>query len=548
MAAVLNVLKGMAEQWVALYCRLSRDDENEGDSNSIANQKKLLEKYAHEHGYINVKVYVDDGYSGVSFNRPGFQEMLTDIEAGQVCAVIVKDMSRLGRNYLQVGMYTEIIFPKHDIHFVAINDNVDSDRGDDEFTPFRNIINEWYARDTSKKVRAIFRAKGMAGQRLSGNVPYGYLNGENGKLEVDAETAPVVQLIFQLCVEGNGPGKIARILRESGIPTPGTIHFQRTGKTSRYDPNHPCHWNESTVSGILEQREYLGCTVNFKYTRKSYKDKRVIQNPEEDWVIFENTHEALIDQDTWEIVKKARKQRRRVTHTGEVGLFSGMVFCADCGNRLHLCRTKSWAPEHDNYVCGTYKRKKGECSAHYIRSVTLEQLILDNLRSVTAYVKEHEDEFIRQVMENSQAEQVKNLAQAKRQLEQQDRRSKELDTIMKKLYEDNVLGRLSDERYAKLSADYEREQRELKTSGDALRAQVDACQQQTVNVQSFIKTVKKYTEPTELTSAILHELVDKIIVHAPDKSSGHRTQQIDIHYNFVGELALSHEVAKRESA
>lgn len=548
MAVLLNMASPSTEPWAALYCRLSRDDDNEGDSNSIAHQKQILEKYAKEHGYSNYRLYVDDGFSGTNFNRPGFQEMLADIEDGNVSMVIVKDMSRFGRNYLEVGMYTEIMFPDKDVRFVAINDGVDSDREDNDFTPFRNIINEWYAKDTSKKIRAVFRAKGMSGARLSTQVPYGYLKGEDGKLIPDEETAPVVKLIFQLAVEGNGPGKIARMLREREIVTPGTLAFQRTGRTDRYNPDHPCHWNESSVVNILEQPEYLGHTVNFKTTKKSYKSKRIIQNPVEKQAIFENTHEALVTQEIWDIVQQNRQQRRRPTKMGDMGMFSGLVYCADCGKQLHLCRTTSWERDKDNYVCGTYKRKKGECTAHYIRAVVLESLVLENLRKVIAYVRDYEDDFVAQVMHNEQAAKLAQQAGAKRQLEQQTRRIGELDTVIMRLYEDNVSGKVSDERFAKMSATYEQEQKALETSTAELRKTVEGIERQTVNIKSFLKIVRRYIEPDALTPDILHEFVEKIVVHAPDKSSGHRTQQIDIHYNFVGEIELSREIAKRETA
>ena len=548
MPAVSTAFKARMEKWDAFYCRLSRDDDNEGDSNSIQHQKQILEKYAKDHSITNYKFYVDDGYSGTNFNRPGFQEMLADIEAGYVDCVIVKDMSRFGRNYLEVGMYTEIMFPDKDVRFIAINDGVDSARDDNDFTPFRNIINEWYAKDTSKKIRAVFRAKGLSGKRLSTQAPYGYLKGENGQLIEDTETAPVVRLIFRLAVEGNGPGKIARILREKQIVTPGTLDFQRTGRTSRYNPEFPYQWNESTVVNILEQKDYLGNTYNFKTTKKSYKSKKVIRNPEEKQAVFENTHVALIDQETWDLVQKARQSRRRPTKMGDMGMFSGMVYCADCGNKLHLCRTKSWDRSLDNYVCGTYKRKRGECSAHYIRSTVLETLVLDNLRKVIAYVRDYEDDFVRQVTENKAAEQMQVLSASKRQLEQQARRIAEIDNIIKRLYEDNLNGKLSDSRFSKMSADYEKEQQELESNHAELKKTVDAFVEKALNIKSFLKCVRKYTEPCELTPDILHELVEKIIVYAPDKSSGHRTQQIDIYYNFVGKFPLSQEVATRETA
>lgn len=548
MPAISTAFKARMEKWTALYCRLSRDDDNEGDSNSIQHQKQILEKYAKDHSITNYKFYVDDGYSGTSFNRPGFQEMLADIEAGYVDCVIVKDMSRFGRNYLEVGMYTEIMFPDKDVRFIAINDGVDSARDDNDFTPFRNIINEWYAKDTSKKIRAVFRAKGLSGKRLSTQTPYGYLKGENGQLIEDTETAPVVRLIFRLAVEGNGPGKIARILREKQIVTPGTLEFHRTGRTSRYNPEFPYQWHESTVVNILEQKDYMGNTYNFKTTKKSYKSKKVIRNPEEKQVVFENTHVALIDQETWDLVQKARQSRRRPTKMGDMGMFSGMVYCADCGNKLHLCRTKSWDRSLDNYVCGTYKRRRGECSAHYIRSTVLETLVLDNLQKVIAYVRDYENDFVQQVTENKAAEQMQMLSVSKRQMEQQMRRIAEIDNIIKRLYEDNLNGKLSDSRFSKMSADYEQEQRTLENSNAELKCMVDTCEEQSLNIKSFLKCVRKYTEPCELTPDMLHELVEKIIVYAPDKSSGHRTQQIDIYYNFVGKIPLSKEVATRQTA
>ena len=537
-----------SDKITALYCRLSRDDDNEGDSNSIAHQIEILTRYAKDHGITNYKIYKDDGYSGTNFNRPGFQEMLADIEAGSVGMVIVKDMSRFGRNYLEVGMYTEIMFPDRDVRFIAINDGVDSSREDNDFTPFRNIINEWNAKDTSKKIRAVFRAKGMSGARLSTQAPYGYLKGKDGKLVRDEETAPVVELIFQLAIEGNGPGKIARMLREREIVTPGTLAFQRTGRTDRYDPDHPCHWYSSTIAKILEQPEYLGHTVNFKTTKKSYKSKKKIINPPEKQTVFENTHEALVTQEIWDMVQKSRQQRRRPTKMGDMGMFSGLVFCADCGKPLHLNRTTSWERDKDNYMCGTYKRKKGECTAHYIRAVVLESLVLENLRKVIAYVRDYEDDFVAQVMHNERAAKLTQQATAKRQLEQQTRRIGEIDTIIKKLYEDNVSGKLTDERFAKMTADYEQEQCTLETSTAELRKIVEGIERQTVNIKSFLKIVHGYIEPDTLTPDILHEFVEKIVVHAPDKSSGHRTQQVDIHYNFVGEIELSREIAKRETA
>ena len=532
------------EKWTALYVRLSRDDENEGDSNSIQHQIEILTKYCKDHAISRYQIYKDDGFSGTNFKRPGFLDMIGDIEAGLVNMVIVKDMSRFGRNYLEVGLYTEIRFPEMGVRFIAVNDGVDSDdQMGNDFTPFRNIINEWYAKDTSKKIRAVFRNKGMSGQRLAVNAPYGYIKGEDGHLLVDEETAPVVELIFQLCVEGNGPGKIARMLKEREIPTPGTITFQRTGQTSRYFPDDPCRWNPATVLSILGQDAYLGRTTNFKTTKLSYKSKKTVINSPDKWAVFEGTHEAIIDKETWEIVQKSREHRRRPTKMGEMGLFSGLAYCADCGAKLYHHRSITLTKEQESYICSNYQSRK-KCTAHYIRAVVLEQLVLQNLQRVVAYAQEDENEFVRRVMENKTAVQRAEQEQAKRKLEKQERRISELDHIIQQLYEDRVSGALSAERFAKLSKGYEKEQEDLKQSAKELQAIVNTIETQAVNVQSFLKIVRKYTAPSELTPALLREFVEKIVVHAPDKSSGHRTQRIDVHYNFIGEIDFSPEYSQ----
>lgn len=528
-----------SDKTAALYCRLSRDDENEGDSNSITHQKQLLEGYAHNHDIKRYRFYVDDGFSGTNFNRPGFQEMLADIEAGLVDMVVVKDMSRFGRNYLEVGMYTEIRFPELDVRFVAVNDGVDSDdQSSNDFTPFRNIINEWMAKDTSKKIRDVIRARGMAGERISQHAPYGYLFNENRKLIVDEETAPVVRMIFRLCAEGNGPGKIARILREREIKTPRTMEFLRKGRSDHYDPDNPCGWSSTTVAKILGHKEYLGHTANFKTSRRSYKNKKTIQNPEEKQVIFENTHEAIIDAELWDVVQKNREQRHRPTRSGDIPLFSGMIFCADCGSRLTFHRAVGAGRWRSNYVCSRYRNSRGaqQCGAHYIREDVLTQLVLENLQRVIAYAQDYETEFVQRMTNNTLAAQRKQSMAFKRQFEQQTRRIGEIDVIIQRLYEDVVKDNLSAERFAKMSAAYEQEQKGLETSALELRKKIDTCERQTVNVKSFLKLVRSYIMPERLTPEILHMFVDKVIVHEPDYSTGQRTQQIDIHYNFVGQV------------
>ena len=545
----MTATKNYPDNITALYARLSQEDALDGDSNSIVNQKKILLQYAEDNGFPNPTFFIDDGVSGVTFDRPGWNEMIGLAEAGKVKTVIVKDMSRFGRNYLEVGLYTEIRFPELGVRFIAVNDGVDSDNPfDNDFTPFRNIINEWYAKDTSKKIRAVFKTKGMSGKRLSTQAPYGYLRDTEGNLSIDPETAPVVRLIFQLAAEGNGPGKIARRLRELEIITPGTLAYQRSGRTDRYDPDHPCIWNVSTIVHILDNRDYLGHTVNFKTSKVSYKSKRVVENPVEKQAVFENTHEALVSQETWEIVQKSRQNRHRPTRMGDMGLFSGLLYCADCGHALNLNRTKAWAREQDNYTCGLYKRKKGECTAHYIRAVVLEQLVLENLREVICFAREDTEAFVQQAMSHHMRAQMKEQEQDRRTLEQQERRITEIDGIIKRLYEDNISGKLTDERFSKMFTDYEREQADLRDSVEDLRRSVEACERQSVNMDSFLKLVQKYTAPDKLFPELLRAFVEKIVVHAPDKSNGQRTQQIDIHYNFIGEIGLSHAIDKKKPA
>ena len=367
----------------ALYPRLSHEDELQGESNSISNQKRILETYAKQNGFSNLRWYTDDGYSGANFQRPGFQAMLADIEAGKVGTVIVKDMSRLGRNYLQVGMYTEMIFPQKGVRFIAINDGVDSAQGDNDFAPLRNIFNEWLVRDTSKKIKAVKRSKGMSGKPITSKPVYGYLMDEDENFIIDEEAAPVVKQIYNLCLAGNGPTKIARMLTEQQIPTPGTLEYRRTGSTRRYHPGYECKWATNTVVHILENREYTGCLVNFKTEKLSYKVKHSVENPPEKQVIFENHHEPIIDTQTWERVQELRKQRKRPNRYDEVGLFSGILFCADCGSVMYQQRYQTDKRKQDCYICGNYKKRTHDCTAHFIRTDLLTAGVLSNLRKVT---------------------------------------------------------------------------------------------------------------------------------------------------------------------
>lgn len=533
------------EAVTALYCRLSRDDELQGDSNSIINQKKILQRYALDHGYKNYRFYIDDGISGTTFNRPGFQQMIADIEAGLVKRVIIKDMSRLGRDYLQVGMYTEIMFPEHDVHFIAVNDGVDSKQGDNEFTPFRNIINEWYAKDTSKKIRAVMKVKGNAGEHLTTNAPYGYMKDPaNPKQWVrDNDAANVVYDIGLYVMDGYGPSQIARLLKQRKILTPAA-YYESKGINCNVKPqDDPYGWNASTVAHILDRwREYLGHTVNFKTTKKSYKSKKKIQNPESEWVIFENTHEPIWTESIADAVRLARQTRRRPTKMGEMGMFSGMMFCADCGSIMYQCRATGFRREQEYYLCAGYRKSRDICgSTHSIRTVILEELILQNLCKVVSYAREQEDQFVKMVMDMDEKERSKGLAKKKKLLTDAEKRISELDRIFKHLYEDNITGKLTDERFKKLSADYEAEQAALQTQANSLREEIQEEESKCANVERFLSIVRKYTEIPELTPHILHEFVEKIVVHAATDphSKTNRKQEVDIYYKGIGILEMS---------
>lgn len=445
-------------------------------------------------------------------------------------------MSRLGRDYLQVGMYTEIIFPDHDIHFIAVNDGVDSTQGDNEFTPFRNIINEWYAKDTSKKIRAVKKAKGMTGEHIGSHAPYGYRKNPDNPKEwlVDDEAADIVREIFSLCVGGYGPTQIANILTERQILCPTVYAMSKDLKQPSVIPELPYLWNAPVVSKILERMEYLGHTVNFKTHVKSYKVRKKIDNDPSQWKIFRDTHEAIIDQETFDIVQKIRQGKRRPTKMGEMPMFSGLLYCADCGSKMSFHRRVDEPVDKHNFVCSTYRNRTTACSMHYIRNVVIEQIVLDNLKEVIGYVSNYENEFVQMVMDTDVRQRNKELAKQKKRLLEIQTRMKELDNLFQRIYEDNISGKLSDERFMKLSKGYDTEQADLQEELAQLQTNIEQEEKQTVNVDRFLAVVKKYTNLTELTPEILHEFIDKILVHAPDKSSGRRLQEIEIIYNHIG--------------
>lgn len=543
----LNIGTTPESKITALYCRLSCDDELQGESNSITNQKMILQKYADDNGFRNTRFFVDDGYSGTNFNRPGFQKMIGYVKAGHVATVIVKDMSRLGRDYIGVGTYTEIVFPNANVRFIAINNGVDSTSGQgSEFAPFLNIINEWYAKDTSKKIRAVLKSKGEAGKPLASHPPYGYMKDPNDKFNwvIDEEAAEVVREIYHMCIRGLGPTAIAKELMDRGIPCP-TEHKQillnggKPGNVKRH-----MKWNDTKIATILEREEYAGCLVNFRTKCKSYKCRDKVFNPKSEWKRFENRIPAIIDRDLWEAAQKIRyRAMRRKNRLGEMNPFSGMLYCADCGAKLYLARCKKRDTSQDYFTCSKYRKSRG-CTTHQIQVRVVNLLVLENLREVTKYAREHESEFLELVLQTNdkilRAQQKKELTT----LQQAEDRYRMLDILVQRIYEDNVAGKISDERFGKMLESYEQEQAQLKKTIGELKASLDEMRSRSVNTDRFLKMVKKYTDITELNAEIIREFIDKIIVHQAEKINGHRTQRITIVYNFIGEVPVPEEKKK----
>ena len=522
----------------ALYARLSQEDALDGESNSIANQKKILLKYATDNHFSNPTFFIDDGVSGVTFDRPGWNEMVRLAEAGKVQTVIVKDMSRMGRDYLKVGYYTESFFAERDIRYIAINDGVDSDKGDNDFTPFRNLFNDFYARDTSKKIRAVMRAKGNAGEHLCTNPPYGYMKdpADKKKWIVDEEAAEIVKRIFDLCIAGKGPMQIAKLLTAEHILTVKARYAQRAGKAL---PEKPYHWDPKSVAGILERPEYTGCTVNFKTYSKSHKLKKRLYNVPENQRIFPNTQPAIIDEQVFVRVQELRENKRRPAKQAErQGLFSGLLYCADCGSKLHFATGKNMTPQQDCYRCSRYKSNTGDCTMHFIREETLKLFVLQRIFDVTALFFDDAMAFEEAAKKQHFQEAEKEAQKRKREIFQAEKRIAELDRIFKRIYEDDISGTISHERFLKLSADYEAEQRELTEQVKTWREVVETFEQDRSDFDSFAAIVRKYVGIRELTPTIVNEFVKKIIVHAPDKSSGHRRQKIELVWNFIGEVNL----------
>ncbi|MDE6728523.1 MAG: recombinase family protein [Oscillospiraceae bacterium] len=543
----------MLDKITALYCRLSNDDDLNGESNSITNQKAILQKYADDNGFRNVQFYVDDGFSGTNFNRPDFMRMMEDVKSGKVGTVITKDLSRFGRDYLITGQYIEMILPDYDVRYIAINDGVDTLRSENEMMVFKNVFNDWYARDCSKKIKAVFKSKGQSGKPLTTNIPYGYKKSETDKnlWEVDEETAPVVKRIYRLCIDGYGPMQIAKILTADNILTPTA--YRQLKSMGSVTVEKPCRWAQKTIVGILEKLEYVGHTVNFKTHKKSYKNKKKMANPREEWMIFENTHEPIISQHDYDLVQELRKNKRKIQKHGEVNPFSGMVYCADCGAKMYLCRSRSMTDEQEHMKCSTYAHDSEECSAHFIRTAVLRELVLGEVNKLLETVHANEDEFVNVAMEHASTAQSQEVKKARKILTQSEKRIAELDKLFTRLYEDNVSGKISDERFSQMSANYDGEQRQLKQTVSELKAFIEATEQKTADVSNFIQLVRKYTYINVLTPEIMHELVEKIVVHAPDKSSGHREQRVEIYFRFnvasaTATLSHGNQGKKRKAA
>ena len=544
----------------ALYERLSKDDDLLGESNSIINQKAMLENYAKQNGFKNIRHYTDDGYSGGNFERPDWKRMVTDIQAGLIGTVIVKDMSRVGRDYLQTGFYTEVLFKQQGVRFIAVSNGVDStDATSSEFAPFLNIMNEWYLRDCSRKIRASYKVRGNAGKHTTNNVPYGYKKSPDDKnlWIIDEEVAPVVRRIYRLCVEGYGIGDIAKILREDKIETPSYYWGSRgigNWKT-RYSVDRPYDWTMATVADILARIEYMGHTVNFRTHSSDYKERRIIKNPKEEWKIFENTHEAIIDKETWELVQRLRGTPKRHDFAETPNPLTGILFCADCGAKLYNNTEKARAMREgktpdpqtgyynsDHYDCKNYKlsrvREKTTCTTHYINTNSLIRLILETLKLVSEYAIANKEEFAQKVRDLSMQKQFESLKEQKALLAKKEKRYGELKGLVKKLYESYATEKISEKNFEMLSADYEAEQESLETEIQELQLQIDVYNENTDKSEQFLEVAKRYTDFSVLTAPMLNEFIEKIVVHAPVWNEGERTQEVEFYFKFIGKFDI----------
>ena len=522
----------------ALYCRLSQDDGIEGDSNSIQNQKAILQKFAEDHHFPSPCFYVDDGFSGGNFQRPAFQQMISDMENGEIGIIVTKDLSRLGRNQLHTGLYIEERFPMFGVRFIAINDNVDTDSSEsNDLMPFKNLFNEWFIRDTSRKIRAVLKAKAERGERLGTRTPYGYRKDpDTKKLIVDEEAAAIVRRIFAMCASGSGPSQIARILKKEQILTPTMYAYTRYGITHTcLDTAHPYNWSDSAIANLLENEIYLGNTVNMKYSTKSYKDKRRVEHPREECMVFENTHPALITREVWDMVQRVRKNKRRLTKMEEQNKYSGLVFCADCGSNMVLHRAHTMSASYNHFICRTYKKDGEACTGHYIRECVLDEIVLEDLRRVTSAAREHPEKFAAYIGSKQSAELQREIRRQEKELAAMRKRKAELDAIFKKLYEDSVLGRITTEQFQMLSGSYTEEQNLITVGIPQKESEIQRLRETAIGTDSFLDKAKRYTDITELTPELLRLFIEKIVVHEKEvKWSKHAPQTVEIYYNGIG--------------
>ncbi len=529
----------------ALYCRLSQDDGLEGDSNSIQNQKNILQKFAEDHHFPNPCFYVDDGFSGGNFQRPAFQQMISDMENGEIGIIVTKDLSRLGRNQLHTGLYIEERFPMFGVRYIAINDNVDTDSSEsNDLMPFKNLFNEWFIRDTSRKIRAVLKAKAERGERLGTRAPYGYRKDPGTKkLIVDDEAAAIVRRIFAMCASGSGPSQIARILKKEQILTPTMYAYTRFGMNHTcLDTAHPYNWSDSAIANLLENEIYLGNTVNMKYSTKSYKDKRRVEHPREECMVFENTHPALITREVWDMVQRVRKNKRRLTKMEEQNKYSGLVFCADCGGTMVLHRAHTMSASYNHFTCRTYKKDGEACTGHYIRECVLDEIVLEDLRRVTSAAREHPEKFAAYIGSKQSAELQREIRRQEKELAAMRKRKAELDAIFKKLYEDSVLGRITTEQFQMLSGSYTEEQNLITVGIPQKENEIQRLRETVSGTDSFLDKAKRYTDITELTPELLRLFIEKIVVHEKEvKWSKHAPQTVEIYYNGIGFIDKQHQ-------
>ena len=529
----------------ALYCRLSQDDGIEGDSNSIQNQKTILQKFAEDHHFPSPCFYVDDGFSGGNFQRPAFQQMISDMENGEIGIIVTKDLSRLGRNQLHTGLYIEERFPMFGVRYIAINDNVDTDSSEsNDLMPFKNLFNEWFIRDTSRKIRAVLKAKAERGERLGSRAPYGYRKApDTKKLIVDEEAAAIVRRIFAMCASGSGPSQIARILKKEQILTPTMYAYTRYGITHTcLDTAHPYNWSDSAIANLLENEIYLGNTVNMKHSSRSYKDKRRVEHPREECLVFENTHPALITREVWDIVQRVRKNKRRLTKMEEQNKYSGLVFCADCGSNMVLHRAHTMSASYNHFTCRTYKKDWEACTGHYIRECVLDEVVLEDLRRVTAMARERPEEFAAYIGSRQSAEIQREIRRQEKELAAMRKRKAELDAIFKKLYEDSVLSRITTEQFQMLSSSYTEEQNQIAAGIPQKEADIQRLRETVSGTDGFLDKAKRYMDITELTPELLRLFIEKIVVHEKEvKWSKHAPQTVEIYYNGIGFIDKQHQ-------